>query len=174
MLRFRKDKFFKSNDDSPIPIDQRERFDGLEYYEPNYDLRFILELDELENKEPIEVNDSAGNIRDMLIWGAFHFQVDGTDCTLQAYKSRVGENRLFIPYKDETNEEETYGAGRYIDLYEEKDHTEDGKWILDFNYSTLPWCAYNENYACPYVPPTNWLDAKIKAGEKNYSFEKLS
>ena len=169
MHRKRKDNFFKKNDDSPIPINERDDFDGLEYYSPNYDLRFVLELEELDEKEPIEVNDSAGNVRDMLIWGDFHFQVNGQDCTLQAYKSRVGENRLFIPYKDETNEEETYGAGRYLDLYEDRNQVEDGKWVLDFNYSTLPWCAFNENYACPFVPPANWLEVEIKAGEKNYT-----
>ena len=166
--RKQKDKFFRTSGDSPIPTDQREAFTGLNYYDPDYDLRFILELKEHKNKEPIEVNDSAGNVRDMLVWGEFQFQVDNVDCILQAYKSRVGENRLFIPYKDKTNESETYGAGRYIDLYNDKDQTEDGKWILDFNYSTLPWCAFNENYACPFVPGPNWLEVPIRAGEKNY------
>src|SRR6056297_1796140 len=103
MHRARKDKFFKTNDDSPIPMNERDEFDGLEYYEPNYDLRFVLELNEFPDKEPIEVNDSAGNVRDMLVWGEFKFQIDNTDCVLQAYKSRIGENRLFIPYKDKTN-----------------------------------------------------------------------
>ncbi|KAA0006977.1 MAG: DUF1684 domain-containing protein, partial [Thermoplasmata archaeon] len=30
------------------------------------------------------------------------------------------------------------------------------------------WCAYNPNYACPFVPPENWLDIPIYAGEKKF------
>ena len=170
--RKRKDEFFKTNSSSPIPPEERDNFTGLEYYSPNNDLRFVLELDELEDKEPIEVNDTAGNVRDMLIWGKFHFQFNGQECVLEAYKSRIGEDRLFIPYKDKTNDKESYGAGRYIDLYYGENQTDDGEWILDFNYATLPWCAFNENYACPFVPPANWLDVKIRAGEKNYKHSK--
>lgn len=78
------------------------------------------------------------------------------------------EEELFIPFRDKTNGIETYGAGRYIDLYYERDRTKDGKRILDFNKAYNPWCAYNENYACPFVPPENWLDVPIRAGEKAY------
>lgn len=169
MQRKHKNSFFKINDDSPISLEDRDRFQGLEYFAPNYDFRFELDLRELKDKEPIEINDSSGNIRDMLIWGEFHFGINGIKCKLQAYKSRVGENRLFIPYRDKTNEIETYKNGRYIELYDTKHLTKEGKWILDFNYSTLPWCAFNENYACPLVPKSNWLDVEIRAGEKNYA-----
>ncbi|MBN2543574.1 DUF1684 domain-containing protein [bacterium] len=27
---------------------------------------------------------------------------------------------------------------------------------------------HSENYACPYVPPENWLEIAVEAGEKNY------
>jgi len=168
MQRVRKDKFFKNDEKSPLPEDEKEEFDGLDYFEPNPDLRFELELNEFDEKNPIEVNDTAGNVRDMLVWGEFNFQIDDCDCTLQAYKSRVGEERLFVPYKDETNGQESYGAGRYLDLYYDRHQTKEGKWLLDFNRSTLPWCAFSEKYACPYVPQENWLEVEIRAGEKNY------
>jgi uncharacterized protein (DUF1684 family) len=29
-------------------------------------------------------------------------------------------------------------------------------------------CAYSEKYTCPFVPPENWLDVPIPAGEKKY------
>ena len=31
-----------------------------------------------------------------------------------------------------------------------------------------PWCAYSEDFACPFVPPENWLSVPIRAGEKEY------
>ena len=39
---------------------------------------------------------------------------------------------------------------------------------LDFNVAYNPFCAYNENYACPFVPPENWMKVPILAGEKKY------
>lgn len=64
------------------------------------------------------------------------------------------------------------GAGRYIDLKPDRHHTGDGKWIFDFNVAYNPWCAYSEAYACPFVPPENWLKVSIYAGEKNYPIKK--
>jgi hypothetical protein len=28
--------------------------------------------------------------------------------------------------------------------------------------------VYSQDYACPFAPPENWLEAPINAGEKNY------
>ncbi len=170
--RKQKDDFFKNHPQSPIPDKDRAEFVNMDYYEPNLKYRFILELDEWENKQSIKINDSMGNIRDMLVWGEFHFEIDDKKYTLQAYKSQSDEPRLFIPYKDKTNSKETYGAGKYLDLNYKEDETDDGKWILDFNKSTNPWCAYSENYACPLVPSPNWLDVEILAGEKQYPLAK--
>ena len=88
--------------------------------------------------------------------------------TLHAYKSAPDEERLFVPFRDKTSGEETYGAGRYLDLEPDEGLTAGGKWILDLNMAYNPWCAYSEDYACPFVPPENWLDLPIRAGEKNY------
>jgi uncharacterized protein (DUF1684 family) len=62
---------------------------------------------------------------------------------------------------------ETYGAGRYLDL-DLTDRAPNGRWILDFNKAYNPWCVYSQDYACPFVPPENWLEVPINAGEKNY------
>lgn len=51
---------------------------------------------------------------------------------------------------------------------QEKDFNPDGKWILDFNKAYNPWCAYSQDYACPFVPPENWLNVPLYAGERNY------
>ncbi|MHA1701352.1 MAG: DUF1684 domain-containing protein, partial [Promethearchaeota archaeon] len=71
-------------------------------------------------------------------------------------------------FRDETSGKETYGAGKYLDLEEENHKISKGKWILDFNVAYNPFCAYSEKYACPFVPPENWLKVPIFAGEKKY------
>jgi len=170
--RKEKDKFLLLHPQSPIPFEERKRFKGLDHYshDPNY--RFELELHEHEGKKVVKMAYTKGNEQDFLRWGEFQFRVNDQKQVLQAYKSNPIEDRLFIPFKDETSGKETYGAGRYIDLEAEKDLTPEGKWILDFNKAYNPWCVYSEAYTCPFVPPENWLKVSIRAGEKNYPLKK--
>ena len=166
--RTEKNKHLSKDSQSPIPFMKRRKFAGLNYYPPDSKYSFNLELKEHAEKKTIEVKDSKGNTRKFIGWGEFYFTVDGTEYTLQAYKTDAEEERLFIPFKDATSGKETYGAGRYIDM-ELDEHFTDGKWSLDFNEAYNPWCAYSHNYACPLVPPENWLKVSIQAGEKSYS-----
>ena len=78
----------------------------------------------------------------------------------------------WVPFRDKTSGKETYGAGRYLDLEPERQRTAEGKWILDLNRAYNPWCAYSEAYTCPFIPPENWLEVPIRAGEKRYPFKK--
>ena len=166
--RKQKNDFFKWSIQSPIPWEEKEHFKGLDYYPPDIKYRFELELFEHSQKSILEIEDTKGNIRKFIRWGEFRFGIDGVDCKLQAYKSDEQDERLFIPFRDLTSGKETYGAGRYLDLEADKDLTEEGKWILDFNKAYNPWCAYSKDYACPLTPPENWLKVPIYAGEKNY------
>jgi uncharacterized protein (DUF1684 family) len=70
--------------------------------------------------------------------------------------------RLFVPFTDATTGQETYGAGRYLDL----DRTSTGIYVVDFNTAYNPYCAYNPTYDCPVPPKDNRLPVPIRAGEK--------
>ncbi|MFX1533536.1 MAG: DUF1684 domain-containing protein [Promethearchaeota archaeon] len=164
--REQKDKYFALHPQSPIPLKNREKFNKLEYYPPNPHYRFKLKLKKHPKMERIQMIYSGGQKRQFLKWGEFLFEINGKQHVLQAYKSNADEGRLFIPFRDATTGTETYSAGRYLDLELERDYTSDGKWILDFNKAYNPWCAYNEDYTCPFVPPENWLEVPILAGEK--------
>jgi len=87
---------------------------------------------------------------------------------LQAYKSDTEHERLWLPFKDVTSGKESYGAGRYLDLEPDRHLMSDGRWIVDFNEAYNPWCAYSQNYVCPFVPSENRLNVPIRAGEKRY------
>ena len=166
--RRQKDAFFASHPQSPIPPKDRRDFTGLAYWPPDKRYRFEIELRVHDKKERIEVQDTGGNVRQLLRWGEFRFRIDDQQCTLQAYKSDPAEERLFIPFRDKTSGQESHGAGRYLDLTPESHLTQDGRGVLDFNEGYNPWCAYSENYVCPFVPPENWLEVPILAGEKEY------
>ena len=154
---------------SPVPLEERDGFEGLIYYPPNPEYRFELELHEHDEKTPVTMAYTSGEEKEFLRWGEFRFEIEGKEHVLQAYKSDAGEDRLFVPFRDATSGKETYGAGRYIDLQPETHTTAEGKWILDFNRAYNPWCAYSEKYTCPFVPPENWLEVPILAGEKQHT-----
>ena len=165
-LRASKDRFFKEHVQSPIPSHDQAAFSGLQYFPVDPAFRMELALTVLATPEKFESADSAGNIREFYRYGKFLLTIDGQDVTLHAYKSDLAEERLFIPFKDTTNGNDTYGAGRYLDLEDAPDKTPTGNWVLDFNKAYNPFCAYNHNYACALTPYENHLKVSIPAGEK--------
>jgi hypothetical protein len=162
-----KDEYLREHPHSPIPRDQREGFDGLDYYPPDPDYRFVLDLDEHDDHEEITVETTTDGAQRYHRWGTFRFELDGEEYGVDGFK-RVGEedaDRLWVPVRDATSGDTTYGAGRYLDL-DADDRTDDGRWVVDFNYLYSPFCAYNDAYECPLTPMSNWIDAPIEAGEK--------
>ena len=166
--RSEKDRFFSSHPQSPLSAADRRAFRGLDYWPPDPACRYELELAEHEDKQVFEVADTGGRARTLWRWGEFRFELAGQQCVLQAYKSGPHEDRLFIPFKDATSSVESYGAGRYLDLSPDEHLTKEGKWVLDLNAAYNPWCAYSQHYVCPFVPPENWLEVPVRAGEKNF------
>jgi len=169
--REEKETYFAEHPRSPVP--QHAEFAGLDYYPVDPAHRYELSLKEHEQKETITVETTADGNQEYVRWGEFDFVLDGEDVTLQAYKPASGEERFWVPFRDETNDDETYGAGRYLDLEPDRHRTDDGAWILDLNQAYNPTCAYNEAYECPLIPMENWLDVRVEAGEKAYPGEAI-
>ncbi len=165
--REEKDHFLGEHPQSPLPPDARERFDGLDYFPPAPELRFEVPLHEHDEAEQITVETTTEGEQTYLRWGEFRVEIEDEEVTLQAYRADPDEDRFWVPFRDETSGEETYGAGRYLDL-EPGNRTGDGNWILDFNRAYSPFCAYSATYECPLVPMENWLDVPVEAGEKTY------
>ena len=95
------------------------------------------------------------------------FSVDGTACTLMAFKSAAdasADRTLFVPFTDATTGTETYPAGRFLDLDEPDGET----MVLDFNRAYNPLCNYSPAYNCPIPPAENRLAVAIRAGELTY------
>ena len=90
------------------------------------------------------------------------FERDGTEYSADVLPS--GE-RYFIIFADETNGDETYGAGRFMSVAR-PDST--GKTYIDFNRAYNPPCAFSKYATCPLPPKDNYLNVAIMAGEKNY------
>jgi uncharacterized protein (DUF1684 family) len=169
MKRNGKDRFFRDHPQSPIAPGDRGSFEGLRYYPVDPAYRYELRLHEYKEKNAVKVRTTHGGERELLLWGEFRFRIGGEDCSLQAFQTDPSQERLFIPFRDETSGLETYENGRYLDLEPEVHRTPEGRWILDFNEAYNPWCEYSDNFVCPHAPSQNWLRASVRAGEKSFA-----
>ncbi|HPQ21882.1 MAG TPA: DUF1684 domain-containing protein [Saprospiraceae bacterium] len=118
------------------------------------------------------MNTSSGKQKNYIPYGIVKCQIKREEIKLFVYtvsrfiNNPLYKDYLFLPYKDETNGEETYGGGRYIDI--NKSDISDNQIIIDFNKSYNPYCAYTDGYNCPIPPRENSLSTKIEAGEKAF------
>lgn len=71
---------------------------------------------------------------------------------------------LFLIFRDDSSGRTTYGAGRYLTVSTKQDSN--GNYVIDFNRSTNPPCAFTNFATCPLPPKENWLDFSVVAGEK--------
>ena len=163
LLHFRadKDKFFKDSHHSPLSHSDRHTFVGLNYYEPNESLVFTVPMIAGDGSE-IHIPTSDEREKVYKRAGTVSFEVGGEPVDLTLFDT--GHPGLFLPFRDATSGETTYGAGRYIDL----EPNPDGTITVDFNYAYNPSCVYSDGFSCPLPPIENWLGVPIEAGEKNY------
>lgn len=169
--RREKDAFFAEHRQSPIPHEERAAFDGLSYYDPDPDFRVEATSEaatEGEDADTIEMEMTVGEPTEYVRVGRLRFALAGDERTLSAFAPADDPDRssLFVPFRDATSGDATYGAGRYMEL-ELEGEIDDGDDVpLDFNLAYHPFCAYNESFACPIPPSENVLDLAVEAGER--------
>jgi hypothetical protein len=72
------------------------------------------------------------------------------------------ESDLQIYFRDQSNGDGTYPAGRFVSLQP----LSNGQFRLNFNLARNPFCAYSSVYPCPAPWRGNTLSAAIRAGER--------
>jgi uncharacterized protein (DUF1684 family) len=90
--------------------------------------------------------------------GCAIFTLDGQECRLDALADPHG---LAFYFRDTTNGDTTYPAGRYLKAAP----PQDGHLTLDFNRAYSPPCAFTAFATCTLPPPQNHLPLPIEAGE---------
>lgn len=165
-FRADKDAFFRTSPQSPIPASERDAFSGLPYYPIDESLVFDdLTLEPYAGDEPVrfEIPTSDGKTRPAERAGVFRFPLGGAEQRLTAYVFEGGStDNVFVPVVDATSGNETYGAGRYLDVEREDDDT----YSLDFNLAYHPSCVYDMRFSCPLTPAENRLSVPIRGGER--------
>ena len=156
---------FRTDPDSPLPAQARAAFTALAYYDikPEFRVPAYLALERTNPPIVIELQTSTNQKRRMQKVGTLSFTINQKTLTLTAFaESETRLERLFVPFGDLTNNTETYGGGRYLDLT----RTATGFYDLDFNRAYHPYCVFNPTYDCPVPPRENRLQIAIPVGEK--------
>ena len=164
--REEKDTFMKG-DESPF-TDTTEVFSGLKYFAPDLKYRITANLEEVDTKKVVVLTTSDGKEQKYLEYAYATFSMDGIDnklLLLEIMDMGPQRGKLFLAFADATSADETYGAGRYLDVKKVPGAT---SITLDFNQAYNPYCAYSDTFSCPFPPKENILKIAIRAGEKNY------
>lgn len=153
--------------ETPLRGDNFTHFKEHPFFPVDLKYRVTAKFVKTENPQPFDLPTSSGKTKSYREYGKATFELDGKPYTLTLYQSldlikqEKYKDHLFLPFRDATNEKDTYGGGKYMDLKIPKGNTI----VLDFNQSYQPYCAYNAyDYNCPIVPEENKLPVEIRAG----------
>jgi len=159
------DRFMRNSDESPF-LNNLSSYHELNYYPPRLKYKVKARFQAVEKPEIMILPTSDNKEKQYLTYGYASFELNGKQNKLLILEN-VEDESLFLAFGDNTSAVSTYGAGRYLDV----EHNGGPTITLDFNKAYNPYCAYSENYSCPFPPKQNLLDVAIEAGEKNYKEE---
>ena len=162
-----KDDYMRSSDESPFG-EKKKIFTGLNYFPINLNYRISAQLVSIENKKVVVLPTSDNLEKKYLEYAFTEFELNGEPCKLlilEIMEEGPYRGTLFLTFADATSANETYGAGRYLDV---KKVPGASSVILDFNQAYNPYCAYSEKFSCPFPPRENVLKVAVRAGEKSY------
>jgi uncharacterized protein (DUF1684 family) len=165
--RASRDALFRTHPQSPLPVEARDGFDGLPYFDYDSELRVLADV-EAAAGELVAIGGSGDEPTLFRHFATARFELEGDPQALALYWLDGYGGGVFLPVADATSGTETYGAGRYVlDTVKGADLGErDGLLVLDFNFAYNPSCAYDPRWACPLTPTENRLPVAIRAGEQ--------
>jgi len=161
--------------ESNSPLKEND-LQNLHFYDADSSYKISADVEMLKNEKVFKMPTYDGTTKEFYRYAKINFNLNDKAITMTLYKSialasnPAYKDLLFLPFTDETNNVETYGGGRYIDLSSKE--ISDNKIEVDFNKAYNPYCAYSDGYRCPVPPEENNLELAIKAGEKKFTGQK--
>ena len=185
-MRIARDDLFRSHPQSPLPVEERARFGGLSYFPYDHDYRMQVAVEPAADKnERSAIEAPAAGVPALGLLQLptsgdepFSFQLIGHvtligplhGLRLPVFWMEGYAGGLFLPFRDATAGDETYGAGRYLlDTVKGADLGGDParrEVLLDFNLAYHPSCAYDPKWNCPLAPLQSRLTVPIRVGER--------
>src|SRR6516162_8651226 len=161
-----RDELFRSHSQSPLPPGDPLRTTGLPYWPYDPELRFEVPLLPAGREVPRSVPTSDGAVA-MVRIGRVQLPAP-LDAVVDVWWLRQYAGGLFLPLRDGTAGQSSYGGGRYVlDTAKGADlGGPDGSLIIDLNFLYHPSCRYSDAWQCPLAPAGNTITAPVRAGER--------
>ncbi len=146
---------------------------NMRFYKPKREYKLKANFRRTPNAETFKMATYSGKTQDYVLYGVATVMLHGKKLEVNIYQSlrlrdmEEYKDHLFIPFKDLTNDDITYGGGRYMDM--KMSDIKNGTVTIDFNRCYNPWCAFSDGYNCPVPPNENHFDLEIEAGEKMFA-----
>ena len=164
-----KDRFMTEHPESPFVDAHIPGFSGLRYFPADPKYRVAAVLERVDPPQYAYLRTNRDNQAEMRLVGHLRFTVGGRSLQLGVYHaSGSASTAVFVPFRDQTSGEETYGPGRYLTI----DLNETDRYEVDFNRAFNPYSAYTDAYECSFPPSENDLPIAIRAGEKVWAEER--
>jgi len=140
-----------------------KNFKGIETFPINDEWKIEAKFVQYNSPKEILIPNILGMIDTSKTVGKILFNKNGKEYSLEALDG--GGDSFFIIFADETNGNETYGAGRFLSVEKPKN----GKnFYIDFNKAYNPPCVFTKYATCPLPPKENHIKLRITAGEKMF------
>ncbi len=158
-----RDRLFAEHPDSPLPAGHPARTAGLRYapYDPG--LRWELAV-EPAPAQRWEVPTGSDGVVPFERFGSVRLPGLGS---LDVWWLDSYGGGVFVPLRDATAGNASYGGGRYLlDTVKGADlGGGTGRLVVDLNFAYNPSCAYDPAWVCPLAPEGNRLSDPVHAGE---------
>jgi uncharacterized protein (DUF1684 family) len=162
-----RDELIGKHPQSPAPPDDIVRSAGVPYWPYDPELRFELPLRPPTTGDSVSIPTDSGNTTRLRLIGRIELP-SPLDASLDVWSLQQYASGLFVPVRDGTAGDSSYGGGRYLldtakgaDLGGGPDTL-----VVDLNFLYHPSCRYNPAWQCPLAPPGNVIRAPIQAGER--------
>jgi uncharacterized protein (DUF1684 family) len=159
-----RDELLRTHTESPVPLDERDRFPGapVAAYDPSFRFETRIDLDVASRSWKVPTGTDGTVVFDRV--GVATLEGLGP---LDVWWLRQYGGGLFIPVRDALSGTHTYGGGRYVlDTCKGADlGSVGGRLVVDLNFAYNPSCAYDPMWACPLAPEGNVLDVPLPVGE---------
>ncbi len=167
-----RDELFATHPQSPIPEADRHDFSEVCYYDYDPRFRVLAECTPSEHQS-YDIPTSGEQPMRFTRYGVATFELGREALTLELYWLDAYGGGLFVPFRDASSGDTTYGAGRYLlDTVKGADLGMEGdRLVLDFNFAYNPSCSYDPRWVCPLAPPANRLAVSVEAGERSGSWQ---
>lgn len=160
---------FIKEERSPL---KQEDLKNLHFFEADENYRVNAKIKRLKNEKIFKMPTYDGTSKEFIRYAKASFKLKDTILTLTLYRNislmmnPAYKDLLFLPFTDLSNNQTTYGGGRYIDI--DLKSIKNNRLEIDFNKAYNPYCAYSDGYRCPIPPEDNDLNFAILAGEKKH------